>query len=258
KILFLELFQDDLPPGVPEVYPTIRFNRSSGFKNDIEGRSDGIHFKDGDAGGNGYVNIFAGDLIGLNGAGSGNSIQKGFSFNVPQNTPFKTNQQGNFFAVIPNADGVKITGKVGGVLATANREVLLWNDLNGIGEVFVKGKIWAQEKNFLIPHPTKPGYNLAHSCIEGPEAGVYYRGEARLQNGEATVRLPEYFEALTRKEGRTALLTAKGKEPFRLSCGDIKDGRFKVYGTSHSGEFYWEVKAVRADVDELKTEVPKS
>jgi len=52
-------------------------------------------------------------------------------------------------------------------------------------------------------------------------------------------------------------LTAKGKEPFRLSCEDVKDGQFKVYGTSHNGEFFWEVKAVRADVDELRTEVPK-
>ena len=25
-------------------------------------------------------------------------------------------------------------------------------------------------------HPTKKGWRLAHTCIEGPEVGVYHRG----------------------------------------------------------------------------------
>ena len=31
-------------------------------------------------------------------------------------------------------------------------------------------------KQFDIPHPTKSGYRLIHTCLEGPEIGVYYRG----------------------------------------------------------------------------------
>jgi hypothetical protein len=268
KILFLELFQDDQPHDgklskTGETFPSIRFNHNHRFSHRIEGRKDGIHFKEGNLDGDGHINVFAGGLI-LNqtvqsiDSASGNFIQKGFDFVVPDNTPYKTNQQGSFSVNLPGADGIKIVGKVGGALATAKREVLLWREVNEIGEVMVKGKIWAQEKNFLIPHPTKTGYNLAHSCIEGPEVGVYYRGEARLHHGEATISLPDYFEALTRKEGRTVLLTAKGKEPFRLSYEEIREGQFKVYGTKTDGAFSWEVKAVRADVAELDVEIKKS
>ncbi|HKQ74568.1 MAG TPA: LamG domain-containing protein, partial [Blastocatellia bacterium] len=257
KALFLELFQDEPQPtgGIQrarDIYPSIRFKHNTRFSHRIEGRIDGIHFKEGNLEGDGYIDVFADNLmlnrmVRFGDKLSGNYIQKGSDFVVPNNTQYKTNQQGYFFANLRNIDGIKIVGKVGGVLATANREVLLWNDINGIGEVIVKGKIWAQEKNFLIPHPIKPGYNLVHSCIEGPEVGVYYRGEAQLRKGETLIRLPEYFEALTRKEGRTVQLTAKGKEPFRLSYEEIKDGQFKVYGTKSNGEFSWEVKAVRAD-----------
>jgi hypothetical protein len=131
---------------------------------------------------------------------------------------------------------------------------LYWNS---DGNVRVRGSIAARVKYFRIDHPTKKDHQLEHSCLEGPEIGVYYRGEARLQNGEATIRLPEYFEALTRKEGRTVQLTAKGIEPFRLSYEEVKDGEFKVYGSKANGEFSWEVKAIRADVAHLTVEAPK-
>jgi len=109
-------------------------------------------------------------------------------------------------------------------------------------------------KNFEIDHPTKPGMKLVHSAIEGPEAAVYYRGKGVLTNGEVIIELPEYFEALTRKEDRTIQLTAKGIKPYLLSASEIENGKFTVYGTESDGEFYWEVKAVRADVDPLQVE----
>ena len=31
-------------------------------------------------------------------------------------------------------------------------------------------------KGFDIKHPNKEGHRLRHICLEGPEAGVYYRG----------------------------------------------------------------------------------
>jgi hypothetical protein len=115
----------------------------------------------------------------------------------------------------------------------------------------------ATNKTFRIPHPAKPKHELVHACLEGPENAVYYRGQAQLKEGRATVRLPEYFEALTRQEGRTVQLTARGREPFLLSYEDVVDGAFRVYGTRADGEFSWEVKGVRADVDELEVEVPQ-
>jgi hypothetical protein len=98
---------------------------------------------------------------------------------------------------------------------------------------------------------------LVHATLEGPEVAVFYRGSAKLVKGEVVIKLPDYFEALTRKEGRTVLLTPKGKEPYLLSATEVSEGEFKVYGTKPDGEFYWEVKAVRKDIEPLKVEVEK-
>ncbi len=116
-------------------------------------------------------------------------------------------------------------------------------------------------KNFCIPHPLAPAEKqLVHACIEGPEAAVYYRGEGRLTAGSATVRLPEYFEALTRREGRTVQITPIGApgEPVSALCASrVVEGRFTVSAfdaRNPSQEFYWEVKAVRADIAALVIE----
>jgi hypothetical protein len=274
KILFLELFQDEPPPtgGIQlerKISQIIRFHLSNNRSNRIESDADGIHFKEGNLkegnlDNDKYIDVFA---KGINLSPDGalfttaphpahHYIKPGIDFTTsyslsPISYPNISNLSANieFYArKAPNA--LKILGAEGGVLATNNQEVLDWHD----GGVVINGNLYAKEKHFLIDHPTKPGHKLVHSCLEGPEIGVYYRGAAQLRDGEATIKLPDYFEALTRKEGRTVMLTAKGKEPFRLSYEEIKDGQFKVYGTKTDGEFSWEVKAVRADVDELEVD----
>lgn len=118
----------------------------------------------------------------------------------------------------------------------------------------VNGSFSATSKNFIIDHPTKPGKKLVHACLEGPENAVFYRGEGKLVNGVAEIVLPEYFESLTRKDKRTILLTPIGEEPFLLSCTRIQNGKFRVYGSKLDGEFFWEIKAIRADIEELQVE----
>jgi hypothetical protein len=113
-------------------------------------------------------------------------------------------------------------------------------------------------KKFKITHPNRAGFDLIHSCLEGPENGVYYRGEGRLVAGHAVVMLPEYFEALTRPEGVTVQLTPKGPRPFLLSYSDVSGGSFHVHGTQDDGVFAWELKAVRADLAPLEVEVPSA
>ncbi len=127
----------------------------------------------------------------------------------------------------------------------------------------VNGTITGTTKNFAIPDPMKPGYTLVHSTLEGPEIAVFYRGEAQLVHGRATVKLPDYFEALTRKEGRTVLLTpeyASDNEPISaLAASAVTHGTFTVRAADdkHPNEtFFWEVKATRADQPTLDVEVP--
>lgn len=95
------------------------------------------------------------------------------------------------------------------------------------------------------------------------EIVVFYRGEAQLEQGEATVTLPDYFELLTRKEKGTVMLTPKleGETPVSmLAASIVKEGKFvvrKIDDKNPSQKFYWEVKAVRADIEELVVEEMK-
>jgi len=162
-----------------------------------------------------------------------------------------------------------------------DRVVIRSNGYVGIGDGFtgaqerlhVKGNIRAEgnieatgdivargAKKFAIKHPCKDGQTLVHAAIEGPEAAVYYRGEAQLTNGRAVVALPAYFEALTRAEARTVMLTnVDGFDRLavvRQAGRQVAEGKFIVASesTSSSQAFTWEVKAVRADIPPLGVE----
>ena len=119
-------------------------------------------------------------------------------------------------------------------------------------------------KAFVINHPDKEDSYLVHACIEGPEGAVYYRGESKLENGIMEVELPDYFESLTRLEDRTVQLTPKiediDDDISSLAAGRVVNGKFKVKGyngNNKSQTFYWEVKAVRKDIDKLIVEPSK-
>jgi Concanavalin A-like lectin/glucanases superfamily len=179
----------------------------------------------------------------------GGKLSPGINFQASGQTSTKS---GTWTQNWPASNGLRIQADNGGVLANGADDVLLWRT----GQVFVKGKFYAYEKWFRIPHPVLPGRDLVHGCLEGPENAVYYRGTARLEDGRATVHLPDYFEALTRPEGRTVQLTARGREPFALSHDGVADGAFQAFGAKADGEFDWEVRAVRADVAALVTDLP--
>lgn len=68
----------------------------------------------------------------------------------------------------------------------------------------VFASVAAPFKFFDIPHPTKSGYRLVHTCLEGPEIGVYYRGRLVDSN---IIELPEYWRGLVDAETITVSLT---------------------------------------------------
>ncbi|HBD4637848.1 TPA: hypothetical protein KJV91_004498 [Shigella flexneri] len=128
------------------------------------------------------------------------------------------------------------------------------------------GTIVGKKKNFVIDHPLRPDeQHLVHGAIEGPEIGVYYRGEATTgSDGCAEVALPNYFEALVRPVNRTVQVTPLIGERLNVSplgVSEVRDGRFTVRtldGEQRSQKFYWEVKGVRMDVEELEVEIDKT
>lgn len=101
-------------------------------------------------------------------------------------------------------------------------------------------------KQFVIDHPSRQDHVLRHAATESPVSGVEYAGTIQLDSdGEAVVELPDYFEALTNEDGRTAHLTAIGR-PFPVGYDPIADGRMTVYGDP-GRELSWLVKAARRD-----------
>jgi len=101
-------------------------------------------------------------------------------------------------------------------------------------------------KNFVMPHPNKPGWVLRHGATESPISGVEYFGEGVLDDsGECIVSLPEYFESLVKEGGRSVYVAGRG---FSATWGAVEDGRFEVSGPA-SGAFSWLVKGERTSGD---------
>jgi hypothetical protein len=105
-------------------------------------------------------------------------------------------------------------------------------------------------KTFVIDHPTKDDHYLVHACIEGPEAGVYYRGTSQVINKYVTIHLPEYVDKLADEYTVhvTPIVQFDELEPIWISMisTTIKNNSFKVYA-SEPCHFNWLVMGKRRD-----------
>jgi hypothetical protein len=112
-------------------------------------------------------------------------------------------------------------------------------------------------KTFVIDHPTKNDRYLVHACLEGPESGVYYRGESEIVNNESVkVFLPDYAKNLvTDFTIQVTPIYSGAKLPSPLQTSRIKDNSFMVYG--NNTKFNWLVQGKRSDVivEPLKTNI---
>jgi hypothetical protein len=114
------------------------------------------------------------------------------------------------------------------------------------GPILVTGGLTVSgTKNFVMDHPTTPGWSLKHASTESPHNGVEYWGSATLDaTGQAVIELPAYFEALTYPDNRNIQLTPIGRTTVPMSADRIASGKFTAYGNAGQ-EFDWLVKAVR-------------
>jgi len=103
-------------------------------------------------------------------------------------------------------------------------------------------------KTFVIDHPIDKNKYLVHACLEGPEGGVYYRGEGQIQNGESVkIELPEYVNNLATDFTVQITPIYYGKKIQQLYTSKIKDNCFTVYG--ENCEFYWLVHGKRCNIE---------
>jgi hypothetical protein len=63
------------------------------------------------------------------------------------------------------------------------------------------------KKNFDIPHPTKNGWRLRHTCTEAPYNDVYVRGKLHNQN---EIILPDYWRKFVKLDSITVSITPIG------------------------------------------------
>ena len=114
------------------------------------------------------------------------------------------------------------------------------------GEFAYSSATTTQGKTFVIDHPTKSDKYLVHACLEGPEGGVYYRGESFIPCGldTAVITLPNYVDSIATKF--TINVSPIG-EPRPLGVSRVKNGKFCVYGKP--GEFFWTVYAKRCSIE---------
>jgi hypothetical protein len=119
-------------------------------------------------------------------------------------------------------------------------------------------------KTFVIDHPKDSDRYLVHGCLEGPEAGVYYRGKGVVSGEMAEVILPDYFASLVDEESATVQVTPimAAEIAAPLAASEVVSGRFYVYFTDRrkNGKqpFHWRVEATRKDVPPLVVEPLKS
>jgi 3-dehydroquinate synthase class II len=79
---------------------------------------------------------------------------------------------------------------------------------NGTANIQDFNEINANVKNFDIPHPSKEGWRLRYSVLEGPEYGVYIRGKVE---GDGVITLPDYWKDLIYEDSLSVQLTPIGK-----------------------------------------------
>lgn len=142
-------------------------------------------------------------------------------------------------------DDVIIKGQV-----KTNDDIKLNGNLVAAGEVKSScgGHVLSAKKNFDIPHPTKEGWRLTHTCVEGPEAAVYVRG--RVKN-KTEIHLPEYWKGLVDIDTITVNLTPIGAHQ------DVIIKRWdesKVYLQAKGGmpiDCFYYIMAERKDTERL-------
>lgn len=163
----------------------------------------------------------------------------------------------------PNIPNIHTDGNLEVELnATVHQNVYVDEDVYIHGKEVVDQKVYAEDcvaavnlnsrKNFDIPHPTKPGWRLRHTCLEGPENGVYVRGRLTNKN---VIELPDYWMKLVDPESITVTLTQIGYSQD-LIVDKIEWGKNIIVksGLSANVDCYYVVYGERKDGERLIAE----
>ncbi len=121
----------------------------------------------------------------------------------------------------------------------------------GDGVFTVYGQIRGTTKSFLIPHPSRKGWELEHGSLEGPEHAVFVRGRLI---GKTKIELPRYWRKLVITESITVHLTARNQ--FRYWIANHNSDRVMVAtdGDTADVDLDFFIVATRRDIPPLVPE----
>jgi len=161
----------------------------------------------------------------------------------------------------------EVTGTICGVPATnlslfvkgnsaIKGNLFVSSDILARGNITAQGEIKSRcgthilsaKKNFDIPHPTKEGWRLRHTCPEGPSNDVYFRG--RITN-KTIIFLPLYWEKLVDPTTITVNLTPIGAHQNVIVK---RIGENQVHLQANGGmpiDCFFHIFATRADGERL-------
>ncbi|MFO7742634.1 MAG: hypothetical protein R6X31_10020 [Anaerolineae bacterium] len=116
------------------------------------------------------------------------------------------------------------------------------------GDVHVTGTLTKFLGAFKIDHPVDPeNQYLYHSFVESPDMKDVYDGVVTLDaQGEDTVQLPDWFEALN-QDFRYQLTAIGVPMPDLYIAQEIQDNRFEIAGGAPGRKVSWQVTGIRHD-----------
>jgi hypothetical protein len=132
----------------------------------------------------------------------------------------------------------------GNVTNTLVNAVTIFSD----GSTAFAGSVSKASGTFKIDDPIDPANKyLSHSFVESPDMMNIYNGTVVLDaKGEATVTMPDWFDALNRSFQYQ--LTAVGAPgPGIYVAEKVHENRFKIAGGAPGLEISWQVTGVRHD-----------
>ncbi len=122
-----------------------------------------------------------------------------------------------------------------------------FGDVEVSGDLKVMGTLTKGGGSFKIDHPLDPENKyLQHSFVESPDMMNVYNGNVTTDDkGFATVKMPDYFEALN--GDFRYQLTVIGQFAQAIVAEKITKNQFKIQTDKPSVEVSWQVTGVRKD-----------
>lgn len=194
------------------------------------------------------------NITGSNGPNNAGAVRYGIYNTWTENV---SGSSGNTYGIYNNngAYFVGSTNTVYGIYSTAAGGAVNYAGYF-LGDVTVNGNFTATgTKMFTIDHPFDPENKyLKHFCVESNEVLNHYSGTVITdENGLATVKLPDYFEAIN--IDFRYQLTPIGQFSQVIIKEEVKNNQFVIQSEFPNVKISWQIEAQRNDLNMIHNPV---